>query len=266
MESTRACSRRRRARPSSSARSLRARAARDGPRLRKGRGAVIMPRLLSGGTRRMRPDRRILSIASFDAESRSAMVGTRRAARSGTSVESVESIESASAGDGGAGAANGSNATRGTIHPPVRSGNGRARRDTASEVMAGEGGGGTGAVAARVTGAAVAPVSRGGALARDGLDVRADSRARGCADAGARGTCAVRGSTSTTRSVVGSLMGEDGAIPGSTGCSETSTLANAPQVTVVAVRSGHQVVRRARSDSRRDDPSEITRVGPGAAG
>jgi hypothetical protein len=69
---------------------------------------------------------------------------------------------------------------------------------------------------------------------------------------------------STIRSVIGSRR-VDGAIPGDTACSETSTVANVPQVTVVAARSGHQAVRRARSDWSWDDPSEITRVGPGPA-
>ena len=97
-ESARCRRRSRRARLSSSARVARARVALGGlaPNSGRGRLDVIKPPLLSGGTSRTLPVRRILSIASLARASRSLVVCPRRAASPGTSLPRMRRTESRS--------------------------------------------------------------------------------------------------------------------------------------------------------------------------
>jgi hypothetical protein len=90
---------------------------------------VIMPPVLSGGTRSVRPERWILSIASFDATSRSLCVCTRRAASSGTAAPRATSIESRSAAANGADGANGLDRRGDEYHAIPRCGGGASRGD-----------------------------------------------------------------------------------------------------------------------------------------
>lgn len=100
---------------------------------------LIMPPVLSGGTRRVRPERRILSIASFAAASRSLSVCPRRAARQGTSAPIALSVESCSLADGGPGCGNGSRRRDNEYHPALRGRGGTSRGDIAKGENEGEG-------------------------------------------------------------------------------------------------------------------------------
>jgi hypothetical protein len=225
---------------------------------------VMRPPVLSGGTRRMRPERRIFSIASLAAASRSLGDCTRLAASSGTAGPMALTVESRSAVDSGSPDANGLRG-RGTEYHGAAGARGTASRDGPAPGVNGRVGATGSAVGSGAAGDSrrARPSPRGATLPVSGAGDVCAATAR-CAKrtaSGSGGDDGWRGARKTRASDVADAAGGRSAVPNGWRRARDTAHHDA-KVSPAATTTDHGASFQAGGACGPPDPIEIMGVRP----